>query len=233
MICFAILSIRPGVRANLRARICGSTRAITTITWKLFRSMWRNSVSASTKANSAGQCWPTWRMRKAWRSGVRRGLDAAFRDVAGLRRRHGRETRYACHSPVPEVAELTAFFHRVASDGTPEEALAAFYAVMSRKYRGSRRRRRAGCKRCMAPRARHCLLHPARDGGCLPLAGVASAVGKRLESHPRVAEQALAAGENAAKALWHALDWGLRRGARRRQQRRRQPSKLRNAKWSR
>jgi len=29
---------------------------------------------------------------------------------------------------------------------------------------------------------------------------------KRLGSHPQVAEKALAAGENAAKALWHALD---------------------------
>ena len=32
------------------------------------------------------------------------------------------------HSPLTEVAELIAFFHRVSGEGTPEEALAAFYA---------------------------------------------------------------------------------------------------------
>jgi pyrroloquinoline-quinone synthase len=31
-------------------------------------------------------------------------------------------------------------------------------------------------------------------------------LGKRLESNPQMTEKALAAGENAAKALWHALD---------------------------
>jgi pyrroloquinoline-quinone synthase len=31
-------------------------------------------------------------------------------------------------------------------------------------------------------------------------------LGKRLEANPQLAENALAAGENAAKALWHALD---------------------------
>jgi pyrroloquinoline-quinone synthase len=31
-------------------------------------------------------------------------------------------------------------------------------------------------------------------------------LGKRLESNPQMSEKALAAGENAAKALWHALD---------------------------
>ena len=35
------------------------------------------------------------------------------------------------HSPVTEVAELVAFFHRVSGEGIPEEALAAFYAYES------------------------------------------------------------------------------------------------------
>src|SRR5205807_8199429 len=35
------------------------------------------------------------------------------------------------HQPVAEIRDLIAFFHHIASEGTPEEALAAFYAYES------------------------------------------------------------------------------------------------------
>src|SRR4051812_13394874 len=35
------------------------------------------------------------------------------------------------HTPLPEVAGLMSYFHRIASEGTKEEALAAFYAYES------------------------------------------------------------------------------------------------------
>ena len=42
------------------------------------------------------------------------------------------------HEPVAEVTDLIRFFHNVASDGTPEEALAAFYAYESQVPRVAR-----------------------------------------------------------------------------------------------
>ena len=55
------------------------------------------------------------------------------------------------HNPIPEITELIAFFHRAASEGTPEEALAAFYAyesqvprVAKEKARGLRKMYGAG-----------------------------------------------------------------------------------------
>ena len=110
------------------------------------------------------------------------------------------------HRPLPEMKELTAFFHRVASEGTPEEALAAFYAYESQvpriakeKARGLRERYGAG-ERVAA----YFTLHATADVYHSEV--WRQQLGKRLHSNPQMAEQALLAGENAAKALWHALD---------------------------
>src|ERR1700684_2301480 len=46
------------------------------------------------------------------------------------------------HSPVAEVLELIGHFHRVASEGTPEEALAAFYVYESQVPRVAREKER-------------------------------------------------------------------------------------------
>ncbi len=110
------------------------------------------------------------------------------------------------HRPVPEITELTAFFHRVASDGAPEEALAAFYAYESQvpriataKAQGLRDRYGAD-ERVTA----YFTLHTTAD--VFHSEVWRQQLGKRLATHPQMAENALAAGENAAKALWHALD---------------------------
>src|SRR5271169_940777 len=46
------------------------------------------------------------------------------------------------HAPLPEIKQLTAFFHRTASEGTPEEALAAFYAYESQVPRVAKEKAR-------------------------------------------------------------------------------------------
>jgi len=110
------------------------------------------------------------------------------------------------HSPVPEISQLMAFFHRVASEGSPEEALAAFYAyesqvprVAKEKARGLRERYGADPRTCG-----YFTLHTTADVYHSQV--WRQQLGKRLEAHPAMAERALAAGENAAKALWRALD---------------------------
>ena len=112
----------------------------------------------------------------------------------------------AGHSPLPEVRELIGFFHRVSSEGAPEEALAAFYAYESQVPRVAKEKAR-GLQEMYGADERTCsyfTLHTTAD--VYHSRVWQQQLGKRLESHPQMAEKALAAGENAAKALWHALD---------------------------
>ena len=110
------------------------------------------------------------------------------------------------HEPVAEVNDLTAFFHGVASEGTPEEALAAFYAyesqvprVTTEKTRGLREMYGADDKTC-----EYFTLHSTAD---LYHSQIwRQQLARRLEQNPRAAESALTAAGNAAKALWSALD---------------------------
>jgi pyrroloquinoline-quinone synthase len=110
------------------------------------------------------------------------------------------------HSPLLEITELVDFFHRVASEGTPEEALAAFYAYESQVPRVAKekacglREKYGADERTTA----YFTLHTTADVYHSEV--WRQQLGKRLESHPGMAEKALAAGENAARALWHALD---------------------------
>jgi pyrroloquinoline-quinone synthase len=110
------------------------------------------------------------------------------------------------HTPVAEVNDLLTFFHGLASEGTPEEALAAFYAyesqvprVAAEKARGLRQSYSADEKTCG-----YFTLHTTADVYHSQV--WRRQLGKRVEAHPAAAEKALAAAENAAKALWRALD---------------------------
>ncbi|MBZ5572577.1 MAG: iron-containing redox enzyme family protein [Acidobacteriia bacterium] len=117
----------------------------------------------------------------------------AHRDLAG-------------HSPLPEVRELIGFFHRVSGEGAPEEALAAFYAYELQVPRVAKEKAR-GLQEMYGADERtssYFTLHTTAD--VYHSRVWQQQLGKRLESHPQMAEKALAAGENAAKALWHALD---------------------------
>jgi pyrroloquinoline-quinone synthase len=110
------------------------------------------------------------------------------------------------HSPLPEIKRLTAFFHRVASEGTPGEALAAFYAYESQVPRVAKEKAR-GLKEMYGADQRstaYFTLHTTAD---VHHSNVwRSQLANHLEAHPENAEKALAAAENAAKALWQGLD---------------------------
>ncbi len=113
----------------------------------------------------------------------------------------------AKHEPIPEVKELIATFRRIAAEGTPEEALAAFYAYESQvprvaqaKARGLRQWYGADAKTCA-----YFTLHTTAD------VQHARVWREQLERQFPVSgfefpEKALEAAEVAARALWRALD---------------------------
>jgi pyrroloquinoline-quinone synthase len=110
------------------------------------------------------------------------------------------------HLPVSEIGELMRYFHRVASEGTPEEALASFYAyesqvprVAKEKERGLREMYGADDKTCG-----YFALHATAD--IYHSSVWRKQLEKRIAANPEKAEAALAAAENAAKLLWQALD---------------------------
>ena len=110
------------------------------------------------------------------------------------------------HSPAPEVKALIEHFTKVATAGTPEEALASFYAyesqiprIATEKDRGLRDLYNAD------ERTRsYFTLHTTAD---VYHSNVwKQQLKKRIEAKPEAAEKALNAAEAAAKALWRALD---------------------------
>ena len=110
------------------------------------------------------------------------------------------------HAPHPAVKRLTDFFHSTASNGTPEESLAAFYVYESQVPRVAEEKAR-GLKEMYGVSEKtygYFTLHATAD---VFHADVwRQQLGKRLAENPQAAERALAAGENAAKSLWEALD---------------------------
>ena len=110
------------------------------------------------------------------------------------------------HTPVPEIKQLINHFHHVASEGTPAEALAAFYAyesqvpdVAKEKERGLRAMYGADDKTCG-----YFTLHQTAD---VYHAQVwRKLLEKQVAENPAAAAKALAAGEAAAARLWGALD---------------------------
>ncbi|HLJ13199.1 MAG TPA: iron-containing redox enzyme family protein [Bryobacteraceae bacterium] len=110
------------------------------------------------------------------------------------------------HLPVPEIAALVRYFQNLASEGTPEEALAAFYAYESQvpriakeKDRGLREMYCADDKTCG-----YFSLHATAD---VYHSNVwRKQLEKRIKRNPAAAEAALAAAENTARMLWRALD---------------------------
>jgi pyrroloquinoline-quinone synthase len=115
-------------------------------------------------------------------------------------------SRIPKHRPVAEVRKLISWFQQTASEGLPEEALAAFYAyesqvprIAAEKDRGLRDLYGADKK------ARgYFTLHATAD---IYHANVwRTQLQKRVSANPETAERALAAAETAAKALWTVLD---------------------------
>ena len=108
--------------------------------------------------------------------------------------------------PLREIRELISWFHRVASEGTVEEALAAFYAYESQvpriaheKDRGLRELYGADEK----TRA-YFTLHTTADVYHSQV--WRKQLEKRIKTNPQAAKKALDAAEGAARKLWEALD---------------------------
>jgi len=101
---------------------------------------------------------------------------------------------------------MIGHFHRVASEGTPEEALAAFYVyesqvprVAKEKERGLRAMYGADDKTCG-----YFALHATAD---VYHSNVwRTQLENRLTANPETAQAALDAAESTAKMLWRALD---------------------------
>jgi len=110
------------------------------------------------------------------------------------------------HVPLAEVRELMRHFHDVASEGTPEEALAAFYVyesqvprVAKEKERGLREMYGADDKTCG-----YFSLHATAD---IYHSNIwRKRLENRLAANPEAAEAALDAAEDTARMLWQALD---------------------------
>jgi len=110
------------------------------------------------------------------------------------------------HNPAPEVRQLTKHFHRVASEGTPEEALAAFYAYESQVPRVAQEKE-CGLRQMYGADDKTCeyfSLHATAD--VFHSRVWRNQLEKRVAANPETAPAALDAAENAAKALWRALD---------------------------
>jgi len=108
--------------------------------------------------------------------------------------------------PLAEVRELIGEFRRVAREGSPAEALAAFYAyesqvprVAKEKADGLAQRYGADAKTCG-----YFTLHQFADVEHSHIWH--ELLSAEVTSHPEQAEAALEAAETAAKALWRALD---------------------------
>lgn len=118
----------------------------------------------------------------------------------------GAKRNLRAHKSLPAIENLIMHFHRVAAEGTPEEALAAFYAyesqvprVAKEKERGLREMYGADDKTCG-----YFTLHATAD---VYHSNVwRKQLGSRLAANPEAAPAALDAAENAAKRLWQALD---------------------------
>jgi pyrroloquinoline-quinone synthase len=109
------------------------------------------------------------------------------------------------HEASKEIKDLMTFFHNVASNGSPEEALAVFYAYESRVPRLSKEKER-GLRGWYGADDKTCgyfTLHATADVHHSQV--WRQQLSKRLQANPQFAEKALATGEAAARALWHAL----------------------------
>lgn len=115
-------------------------------------------------------------------------------------------SREAGASGIAEVRNLISSFHTLAREGAPEEALAAFYAyesqvprVAAEKACGLRQKYGADEKTCG-----YFTLHTTAD---VYHSNVwRNQLERIVEDNPAAEQRALAAAENAAKALWNALD---------------------------
>lgn len=109
-------------------------------------------------------------------------------------------------SQVNEVSDLITSFLKISREGTPEEALGAFYAyesqvprVAAEKARGLREMYGADEKTCG-----YFTLHTTAD--VYHSRVWRNQLAQIVENNPEARQRAMNSAENAAKALWNALD---------------------------
>ena len=107
---------------------------------------------------------------------------------------------------IGEMKDLMSSFHRVASEGTPAEALAAFYAYESQVPRVAEAKE-AGLRDLYhtdEKTRKYFEVHKTTD--VFHSNVWKQQLAKCVDGDPAAAERALDAAEAAAQALWHALD---------------------------
>ncbi|HEX4007410.1 MAG TPA: iron-containing redox enzyme family protein [Acidobacteriaceae bacterium] len=109
-------------------------------------------------------------------------------------------------TPSAAITDLTAHFEAASAAGAPEAALAAFYAFESQVPRVAREKARGlrAWYGATDTTCRYFTLHGTAD---VHHANVwKQLVSRRVAANPQLAEPALAAAEDTARALWTALD---------------------------
>jgi len=119
----------------------------------------------------------------------------------------GASREQARHSqPIEEVRGLIAHFRQLASEASPAEALAAFYAYESQVPRVAKEKA-AGLRDRYKADARTCKYFTLHTGADVYHSKVwREELSKLIAREPELAEPALAAAANTAQALWKALD---------------------------
>jgi len=110
------------------------------------------------------------------------------------------------HHPVAEICQLIRHFQRIASEGAPEEALAAFYAYESQIPRVAEEKERGlrdlygidDKSRAYFALHKHADVYHSQVWR--------KQLKQRIEATPVSADAALNAAENTARMLWKALD---------------------------
>jgi pyrroloquinoline-quinone synthase len=115
-------------------------------------------------------------------------------------------TRAPKRQHVREISNLMGYFSELASEGAPEEALAAFYAYESQVPRVAREKN-CGLRDLYGADEKtraYFALHATADVYHSQV--WRKQLEKRVAANPEAAEKALSAAEGAARKLWEALD---------------------------
>jgi pyrroloquinoline-quinone synthase len=155
---------------------------------------------------------------------LRRAVLANMRDEKGIAEKSGKDSvphaelwldfaegmgssrNLESHNPTPEIQQLMRHFQHVATEGTSEQALAAFYAYESQVPRIAKEKERGLREMYGADdKARgYFTLHATAD--VYHSRVWRNQLEKQVAENPLATGQALDAAENTARTLWQALD---------------------------
>ena len=114
------------------------------------------------------------------------------------------------HEPINAVKDLMKSFHRVAQTGTPEEALAAFYAYESQVPRVAKEKAR-GLREMYAADEKTCGYFTLHETADIYHSQVwRQQLLKRVKANPETSEKMLDSAEKAAQSFCGTRSMGLR-----------------------